>query len=1094
VCGAAQCLCVWPDANQPFRRLQQPLLAGHATALAAAALAAGQGVADGVLAVVGFRDGSMQRLEMVAGRGDISSSMLPTGDSRKKGRGVINMLSSAVKAAYVDTFYPAVGSQAACSGAGVVALHLSAPLPGATGPPQRELLVLTRDSLEQWKLVPLAHASEGVKTERCEASHDLLSMLRSSLGVKLVEPLQMALPEGQHSQVVLLASGAPPTSRTIATPELRYALLTVALSSARQPTVQRCATLPECAVREDAAVLAEREEQRRAAWAPGSLDAHQLVASRSHPGALLMQQPGGGLWLLGEGGTPKVMEAVRVGSAAATLGSGVSVDGGTWLFLNAAQGVLAIRIVSSVSQGAPGTPEAARHSALGPEQQAKVFAELDSALMQIGAGRGPGPLGYTLHKLGAFQPDGAQNPIAMYSTELIDMLPKHWGLPGGSAGALSASAVSIGEQLEEKLQRHCALVDLLEAGDCMGRLRAASLHIIFENAEKAGALYAIRQFENGQPHRLNAEQAATLTAYGERCGWAESGAGAQSSDSRSAVAQRVGVTLERLDAFLSSRGAQPLHEAIEAAGRAIQDRTPILAKRFAWEVFYARASEAVPLLFGAMGTVMNSSLRLTHQKACLAAAKELLHAGEAALLHAAYSREDLQRRFPASTALVKGGCEAMPWSCGSAVRLGLTALLDCSLDRRPPLSAQRNREHVVEVRALLHQVAEQLLGACAAALAAHRGAAPPAALQREYDSCKEQALGALLEEAKWEAESTNAAYGNVPLMREVERLAEAHCSYAQLVGICELLQDEPRLHYYMAAVGPPGEFPRFVMERLHGAGRDVELLNLPAQFDHDMLAFLEPLPSMQWLHHLRMQRHGDAAATLSHIAEQTSADLKRTRKALALERLCQLATATPGLTGRLSQDAADAAARACSQLVLLGIQEEIGKQDAAPMGPGELVGAALEAGEAEAGALVAAVAVFAAAGGDFIRANQERLKKTWVKVVLASDWDEVGSKQRQMSDLEWGMELDAVPLVQAVRRARSVGAADADMSAAELQAWLSGDIGLSVAGREAALIALDYALNFGPTQPVELLGDAVDMQEQYAGLGRASASPQPMEA
>lgn len=119
----------------------------------------------------------------------------------------------------------------------------------------------------------------------------------------------------------------------------------------------------------------------------------------------------------------------------------------------------------------------------------------------------------------------------------------------------------------------------------------------------------------------------------------------------------------------------------------------------------------------------------------------------------------------------------MPWSCGSAVRLGLTvqtlsstcrhpvffrhplllavaerprlrvrqALLDCSLDRRPPLSAQRNREHVVEVRALLHQVAEQLLGACAAALAAHRGAAPPAALQREYDSCKEQALGALLE-------------------------------------------------------------------------------------------------------------------------------------------------------------------------------------------------------------------------------------------------------------------------------------------------------------------------------------------------------------
>jgi hypothetical protein len=68
---------------------------------------------------------------------------------------MINMISSAFKAAYVETFYPAMGNQAACSGAGVVSLHLLPPAPSAGGLVQRELLVLTRDSLEQWKVRPL---------------------------------------------------------------------------------------------------------------------------------------------------------------------------------------------------------------------------------------------------------------------------------------------------------------------------------------------------------------------------------------------------------------------------------------------------------------------------------------------------------------------------------------------------------------------------------------------------------------------------------------------------------------------------------------------------------------------------------------------------------------------------------------------------------------------------------------------------------------------------------------------------------------------------------------------------------------------------
>jgi hypothetical protein len=46
----------------------------------------------------------------------------------------------------------------------------------------------------------------------------------------------------------------------------------------------------------------------------------------------------------------------------------------------------------------------------------------------------------------------------------------------------------------------------------------------------------------------------------------------------------------------------------------------------------------------------------------------------------------------------------------------------------------------------------------------------------------------------------------------------------------------------------------------------------------------------------------------------------------------------------------------------------------------DLVAAALNAGEQEPSALVTAIAVFAAAGGAFITANQELLRKTWHKV------------------------------------------------------------------------------------------------------------------
>jgi hypothetical protein len=63
--------------------------------------------------------------------------------------------------------------------------------------------------------------------------------------------------------------------------------------------------------------------------------------------------------------------------------------------------------------------------------------------------------------------------------------------------------------------------------------------------------------------------------------------------------------------------------------------------------------------------------------------------GETALLHSAYTREDLQRRFPASTALLHGGCQATPWSCGEGVRMGLTVTFSFPLGKQTDMRTTR---------------------------------------------------------------------------------------------------------------------------------------------------------------------------------------------------------------------------------------------------------------------------------------------------------------------------------------------------------------------------------------------------------------------
>lgn len=74
---------------------------------------------------------------------------------------------------------------------------------------------------------------------------------------------------------------------------------------------------------------------------------------------------------------------------------------------------------------------------------------------------------------------------------------------------------------------------------------------------------------------------------------------------------------------------------------------------------------------------------------------------------------------------------------------------------------------------------------------------------------------------------------------QVERMSEHHCSYPQVMDICEALGEPARLHNLMGSCGPPGDFAAYVIKRLHDEGRDSELLKLPRQFDKPILEFLQ---------------------------------------------------------------------------------------------------------------------------------------------------------------------------------------------------------------------------------------------------------------
>uniref|UniRef100_A0A061SF20 Nuclear pore complex protein Nup133 n=1 Tax=Tetraselmis sp. GSL018 TaxID=582737 RepID=A0A061SF20_9CHLO len=1041
------CLVVWPDSTKPFDRSVQQLEGKGPTALAAAPLSSATGTAGGVLAVVGFKDGSLQRVEVPPGGATARSKLLQAPESAKGQQGVLGRLSSTVRAAYAETFYAASGLQAAPSGAEVVALRLPGwRLPG-TPDMQRELLVLTADSLELWKLLPQDPRTEAA--ERCAASHRLDSLMhRSSAGLRPGRPLGLAALQGPGSVALLVGGTDTPSGGG-----MQCALMRLRLGPGASPSLEDAWVVPGPAA-------------QPTAGAPGK--GYQLLPGSASALPALVVEPAGAMWVVGEG-AGRAAEATPLAGDGSVLGCAVSADKASWLLLDPKQGVLLVRIVASCQEDSNRAASAlSRPAHMGQSMKNQIYSELDNALSQVSGGQQPKALGYTLDKLGAFTGSGASNVVAQYSTDLIDRLPKHWSAESPADAAESAASVSTALQLEHKIARHSDLLDVLEADGCLDCMEGTALRIVLQNAEKCAALHAIRELDNRLPHRLKRGQKDELRSFAESCGWAEPGkAGGRSSEAIADAARRAGVTADHVKSFLLYHGEQPLHEAIAEAGGSLKGTSELFSQREPSEVFYARATAAVPLLFEAMADILQAGLRVTHQKACLAAVRQLLETAEVALLRAASAREDLQRRFPRACAVARGAIPAsVPWSSGDAIRRGLHALLECCLERRPPIRPQRNADYAAEIRTLLFSTADKLLSAFAeaeAALMPAYGSSEEASSEPvagEYAAAKQQALQALLEEAKWEAEHKSVGYMELASMREVERLARHHCSYPQLVDICEMAGDVAKLHWLMESCGPPGEFCSYVMQRLVGEGREAELLQLPRHFDDVMLEFLGELPALRWKHEIRMRLYEGAASTLGQLAAEPAPSLAEKRRLLSLEHLCHLATASTGLAGDLSDDQVQAANGTFAELALLDVQRAVGMEDTdRPLEKAALVSAAVSAGEEDARKYPLALVVFALSGEDFMLAHEDQMKFVWLKIASATDWSEVMAARSTATDDEWAAVLDSTPLVQALRDAYYQYGLEAQIPADNLKEWLSSEPRLDDGDRQAALIALDYAIS-----------------------------------
>ena len=129
---------------------------------------------------------------------------------------------------------------------------------------------------------------------------------------------------------------------------------------------------------------------------------------------------------------------------------------------------------------------------------------------------------------------------------------------------------------------------------------------------------------------------------------------------------------------------------------------------------------------------------------------------------------------------------------------------------------------------------------------------------------------------------------------EAAGLAEKYQDFDLLVKICEETGNKEKLEGYMERFREQ-DFSSHVFSWYVKEGKQSRLLSLgsSAQTKPELTSFLSHHSAISWLHDLHTGDHGQAAATLQHLAAGEKDVLARRKTQLCLAKLCALATGRP---------------------------------------------------------------------------------------------------------------------------------------------------------------------------------------------------------
>ena len=681
------------------------------------------------------------------------------------------------------------------------------------------------------------------------------------------------------------------------------------------------------------------------------------------------------------GALPQLVEAAALGELP------LAAQGSQWLApgsvaLRCSAGMQAVMILSEGHAWAWTTPLAG--SSVAPLLLASNALDAGIPEMDLQSTGGGGEL-FTVLTMNTVLP--LSTLLVRQSVQMLDALPKHFGVDLNVGGATTA----VDAQLSEKAQRHEAYLQLVAAGNWLSFLGFAEQCEMFEGSQKVAVLQALRERHNDLQD-------------GVQPGRGPGGIGEQS------------LPLEVVKAVVEAHG-----EVVKASDRMLQERPN-------WEVCYSRVS-AAGAVFEAITRLLPPIVNKYTEEGGGPATREdslrlntLISVALRTFDIAEFVRTTQIPHISPNLKAVSQGKSNGLWLSTEAVRTALLALCRACIRLRQA-AVGTNRDLSRDIIAQLHPLCLRLLQSQRAAVQrSSMDSTEWQSLSRGYNATKDEILGALLD--------ISAEDASAELMEATAAVAEEHRCYSALFRLCWSSQDDARLHHYMSLLVPDSTtkrlgdtlgFPNFVFRELHMRGRFKKLMALPDAFDQQLLAYLkmnpdETEPACNMLH-CQLWKVGDWMAAAEHQKRlaSISTTMQSRRKYLVYAKASLRALKQTDPTN-LAQYANAATLMSDIELHLevLDMQMGLGRDEGQPPMPlGELAKSLLQSKTPYK------VFRLIAIHPEIQEHHAGVVEAAWLRAMGDQVWEDIARTRDLMSDEKYRHSLQQTPVYQAAWKCKT---------------------------------------------------------------------------